>query len=60
MGFFMGRREFVVRNLENEYSYVAFIPNNGVLIPGWLDHTGMAPNRLTNQPRLSLASLQEV
>ena len=53
--------EFVVRNLENEYSYVAFIPNNGVLIPGWLDHTGMAPNRLTNQPRISLAfTFQEV
>ncbi len=53
--------EFVVRNLENDYSYVAFIPNNGVLIPGWLDHTGMAPNRLSNQPRLSLAfTFQEV
>ena len=59
MGFLWGG-EFVVRNLENEYSYVAFIPNNGVLIPGWLDHTGMAPNRLTNQPRLSLATYQEV
>ena len=47
--------EFVVRNLENDYFYVAFIPNNGVLIPGWLDHTGMAPNRLSNQPRISLA-----
>ena len=33
---------------ENDYSYVAFIP--GVLIPGWLDHTGMAPNRLTINP----------
>jgi hypothetical protein len=53
--------EFVVRNLEDEYSYVAFIPNNGVLIPGWLDHTGMGPNRLSNQPRLSLAfTYQEV
>ena len=53
--------EFVVRNLEDDYSYVAFIPNNGVLIPGWLDHTGMAPNRLTNQPRISLAfTFQEV
>ena len=47
--------EFVVRNLENDYSHVAFIPNNGVLIPAWLDHTGMAPNRLSNQPRISLA-----
>ena len=53
--------EFVVQNTDSDYSYVPYIPNNGVLIPGQLQHIGMPPNRLCTVPRLSIAfTYQEV
>ena len=47
--------EFVIKTDEDDYSYVPYIPNTGVLIPAWLEHQGLPPNRLCNLPRLSVA-----
>jgi len=48
--------EFVVLNpTSNEYKYVSYIPNNGVLIPSnWL-HYGMEPNHFTDKLRTTIA-----
>lgn len=47
--------EFVIENGEGNYSYVSYLPNNGVLIPAWLEHQGLPPGRLCNLPRISVA-----
>lgn len=38
-----------------EYSYTAYIPNNGVLIPSNWWHKGCSPNNATNYMRTSVA-----
>ena len=47
--------EFCVRTGQTDYQYVPYIPNTGVLFPASLLHMGIAPNRLCNQPRCSIA-----
>ena len=47
--------EFVVNVGNGQYIHSPYIPNRGVLFPSHYEHMGYSPNRLCNNPRLSIA-----
>ncbi len=47
--------EFCVCTGPEDYQYIPYIPNTGVLFDASLEHMGSAPTRHCNIPRLSLA-----
>ena len=48
--------EFVFCDKDNnDYKYITYIPNRGVLIPANYEHYGMSPNHFTSNLRTSVA-----